>query len=768
MPPKQVHQKLTVGKRKDEKDEYFNRVYLSISEMRNRTLCAGDLVIAKKSITDSSKPNTNTFATYCGVAWPSFTCTPKEIQISSLGRINLKAEIGDHIFLEKQIKEIDSAKQIIVSCPTAEKQPFFTIDSETVITLDENNHKTLNSTKTEEKVDKTSGYKKVGGLKKQIQIIKETVELPLLSPEIFTKYGLVPPRGVLLYGPPGTGKTLIAKAVGEETNASVVTINGSEVASKYYGETESNLADLFEKARKSQPAIIFIDEIDALCPKRDSTTSNTENRVVTSLLTLMDITNNNNDRIVIIGATNRPNSLDEALRRPGRFDREIEISVPSNEERLEIFKVIMKDVPNILSEEELTTISDSCHGFVGADIAALCREAGLNAIKRLYSLETSSKESLEPKIEENSKPNTNQTNKVESDKRTSKGSTKSLLEQNDDNLENSFLKMSLEINLNEKNSGTSDKNINNKEERYGNDRLDQLYLTFNDFVSAAPSVKPSSMREVALEVPKVYWDEIGGQDEVKERLKEAVEWPLKFPELFTRMGIKPPKGILLYGPPGCSKTLVAKALATESKLNFMAVKGPELFSKYVGESEKAVKRLFKRARLSSPSIIFFDEIDALATSRSGSSDSSSVSERVLSQLLSEMDGIEPLVQVTIVAATNRPDIIDHALLRPGRFDRLIYVPPPDYKTRCSIFAIQLKKMVTSPDVSPEALSEMSDGFSGAEVVSLCQEAAMAAMEENIGAEQVEMKHFKSVRLNFKLQITKEMIEFYEEFRLKNL
>ncbi|ORX55872.1 AAA-domain-containing protein [Piromyces finnis] len=552
---------------------------------------------------------------------------------------------------------------------------------------------------TNEEQKENVGYKAVGGLSKQIEIIKNMVELPLKSPEKFTKLGLKLPKGILLYGPPGTGKTLIARAVGAETQSHVICINGPEIISKYYGETETKLRNIFNEAVEKAPSIIFIDEIDALCPKRDESENEVEKRIVATLLTLMDGVDNKESRIdsdseslnkksnhvVLIGTTNRPNSIDEALRRPGRFDREVEIGIPTAESRKEILEVLLRNVPHSLTDEDITRISSVTHGYVGADLAALCREAGLKAIKRMI------------KIKE--------------------------------------------------------------------DYLIDLKVSVEDINGAFKDVRPSAMREIMLEVPKVSWDDIGGQDDIKQKLKESVEWPLQHPESFLRLGIRPPKGILLYGPPGCSKTLMAKALATEAGLNFIAVKGPELFSKWVGESEKAVREVFKKARAASPSIVFFDEIDSLAVRRGG--DESSVADRVLSQLLSELDGIEPLVNVTVVAATNRPDIIDSALLRPGRIDRILYVSPPDETSRIKILQIQTKKMPLDADVDFNALNQKMEGFSGAECVALCQNAAIHAMEEDIHIEKISQRHFEKALKNITPRITKEMIEFYDNFRKKS-
>ncbi|KAI8893192.1 P-loop containing nucleoside triphosphate hydrolase protein, partial [Globomyces pollinis-pini] len=544
------------------------------------------------------------------------------------------------------------------------------------------------------KNDTTNSFDNIGGLKNQITAIREMIEFPLLQPERFHKFGLSPPKGLLLYGPPGTGKTLIARAVASETGAHVIVVNGPEIMSKFYGETELKLKQIFDEAAENSPSIIFFDEIDCLCPKRDDSHSDLEKRVVASLLTLMDGAQTQQGgeapKIFVIGATNRPNSIDPALRRPGRFDREFEIGIPNANERFDILKKLCQKIHHNLTDEELGDVSCIAHGYVGADLAAVCREAGLQCIKRVQR--------------------------------------EAGTEISDDALENDTT----------------------------------LIITKDDMINGMNYVKPSVVREIMLEVPKVYWDEIGGQEEIKQKLKEAVEWPLKHPEKFLKFNIRPPKGVLLYGPPGCSKTLMAKALATEAGLNFLAVKGPELFSKWVGESEKAVQQIFKKARAASPSIIFFDEIDALAVRRAGQE--SSVGDRVLSQLLNEMDGIEPLVNVTIIAATNRPDILDSALLRPGRIDSILYVSPPDFKSREAIFKIQLKKIPHEDSIDISELSRLSEGFSGAETVAVCQNAALLAMQEDINTDTVLESHFlKAIRSTTK-QISNEMLEFYRVFR----
>ncbi|NXE64064.1 SPAT5 protein, partial [Calcarius ornatus] len=485
-------------------------------------------------------------------------------------------------------------------------------------------------------------YDMIGGLGSQLRTIRETVELPLKQPELFKSYGIPPPRGVLLYGPPGTGKTMIAKAIANEVGAHVTVINGPEIISKFYGESESRLRQIFAEASLCHPSIIFIDELDALCPKREGAQNEVEKRVVASLLTLMDGigSEGSEGQLLVLGATNRPHALDAALRRPGRFDKEIEIGIPNAQDRLDILQKLLKRVPHSLTAEQLAHLADSAHGYVGADLAALCKEAGLYALRRALG----------------------------------------------------------------KRPGLWDTAV-----------AGSVMIAFNDFLQGMKDVRPSAMREVAIDVPKVSWSDIGGLEDVKLKLKQAVEWPLKHPESFIQMGIQPPKGVLLYGPPGCSKTMIAKALAHESGLNFLAVKGPELMNKYVGESERAVREIFRKARAVSPSILFFDEIDALAVERGNSSGAGNVADRVLAQLLTEMDGVEQLKDVTILAATNRPDMIDKALLRPGRIDRIIYVPLPDAATRREIFRLHFQSMPVSDDVCLAELVEHTQKYSGAEV-----------------------------------------------------
>jgi len=450
-------------------------------------------------------------------------------------------------------------------------------------------------------------YDDVGDLEEAKQKIRELVELPLKHPELFKRLGIDPPKGILLYGPPGTGKTLLAKAVANETDAYFLPINGPEIMSKFYGESEQKLRDIFQEAKEHAPAIIFIDEIDAIAPRREEVTGEVEKRVVAQLLALMDGLETRGD-VIVIGATNRPNAIDPALRRPGRFDREIEIGVPDKKGRLEILKVHTRNMP-LADDVNLEKLAEITHGYVGADIAALCREAAMKALRRIL-----------PQID---------------------------LEREE---------IPVEV-------------------------LESLKVTMDDFMNAYREITPSALREIEVEVPAVRWDDIGGLHDVKQQLRETVEWPLKYPDAYEKIGVDPPKGILLYGPPGTGKTLLAKAVATESEANFVSIKGPEVFSKWVGESERAIRELFRKARQVAPSVVFIDEIDSIAPMRGLVTTDSGVTERVVSQLLTEMDGLERLEGVVVIAATNRPDIIDPALLRPGRFDRVIYVPPPDEEAR---------------------------------------------------------------------------------------
>ncbi|XP_070613785.1 ATPase family gene 2 protein homolog A [Erythrolamprus reginae] len=537
-------------------------------------------------------------------------------------------------------------------------------------------------------------YDSIGGLGNQLKTIKEMIEFPLKQPDLFRKYGIPPPRGVLLYGPPGTGKTLLARAIANEVDAYFCTVNGPEIISKFYGESEARLRQIFSEASLRQPSIIFIDEIDALCPKREEAQNEVEKRIVASLLTLMDGigSEDNEGQVLVLGATNRPHELDSALRRPGRFDKEIEIGVPNSQDRLDILRKVLSKTPHSLSASDLTQLADGAHGYVGADLAALCKEAGMHALRRI---------------------------------------------------------------------------LRKKENLLDDDVSVSVIINHSDFLQAMNNVRPSAMREVTIDVPKISWSDIGGLEDVKLKLKQAVEWPLKHPESFIRMGIQPPKGVLLYGPPGCSKTMIAKALAHESGLNFLAVKGPELMNKYVGESERAVREIFRKARAVSPSILFFDELDALAVERGSSSSSANVTNRVLAQLLTEMDGIEQLKDVTVLAATNRPDMIDKALMRPGRFDRIIYVPLPDGATRREIFKIQFCKMPISSEVSLDELVIQTEKYSGAEITAVCREAALLALQEDIEAKHVMKEHFQEALVVVTPRIPDSLQKFYEEYQQRS-
>ena len=607
-------------------------------------------------------------------------------------------------------------------------------------------------------------YEDIGGLKDVIQKVREMIELPLKHPEIFEKLGIEPPKGVLLYGPPGTGKTLLAKAVANEANAHFIAINGPEIMSKYYGESEERLREVFKEAEENAPAIIFIDEIDAIAPKREETHGEVEKRVVSQLLTLMDGLKSRG-KVIVIGATNRPDALDPALRRPGRFDRELEVGVPDKQGRKEILQIHTRGMPiepefrrgrviEILEELErndayresaeralmkvknakdeeipeilrsideklydevkgrlidglLEELAEVTHGFVGADLAALAREAAMAALRRLIK----------------------------------------------------------------------EGKIDFEAEHIPKEVLEELKVTRRDFYEALKMVEPSALREVLLEVPNVHWEDIGGLENVKEELREAVEWPLKYPEAFMGLGITPPKGILLYGPPGTGKTLLAKAVANESEANFIAIKGPEVLSKWVGESEKNLREIFRKARQAAPTVIFIDEIDAIAPRRG--TDVNRVTDRLINQLLTEMDGIQENSGVVVIAATNRPDIIDPALLRPGRFDRLILVPAPDEKARLEIFKVHTRNVPLAEDVKLEELAKKTEGYTGADIAAVVREAAMLAMRRGLqegvirpGMKadeirqrvKVTMKDFEEAMKKIGPSVGEETMEYYRKIQ----
>ncbi|MDO8467973.1 MAG: CDC48 family AAA ATPase [Nanoarchaeota archaeon] len=568
----------------------------------------------------------------------------------------------------------------------------------TIIT--ENTEVTLNPKAvdiSDEKIPEIN-YEDIGGLSEEIKKIREMVEIPLKHPEIFERLGVEPPKGVLLHGPPGTGKTLLAKAVATETDANFILLNGPEIISKFYGESEKKIRDIFEEAEKTAPAIIFIDEIDAIAPKREEVTGEVERRVVSQLLTMMDGLKSRG-KVIVIGATNRVNSIDPALRRPGRFDREIAINVPGKEGRLSVLKIHTRGMP-LMKNVKLEEIAAVTHGFVGADLEALAKEAAMGVLRKVLP----------------------------------------------------------DINL--------DAEISIPKEM-----LDKLVINQRDFLDALKIVRPSAMREVLVETPNVDWGSVGGLDNIKMDLKEAVEWPIKSPESFKRMGIRPSRGILLYGPPGTGKTLLAKAVAKESEANFIQVKGPSLLSMWVGKSEEGVRKIFERARQVAPCVIFFDEIDSLA-SRRGLDNGAKVTERVLNQLLAEMDGLEDLNDVLVVAATNRPDMLDPALMRPGRFDKILLVNAPEEEGRFNILKIHAKnvpigdskKLYDEKDKNEILfnLAKKTIGYTGADLESLVREAAMLALRENLDAKIVKKEHFEKAIDKVKPSVTKMTIDTYKK------
>ena len=533
-------------------------------------------------------------------------------------------------------------------------------------------------------------YEDIGGLSDQLGRVREIIELPLKHPELFERLGIHPPKGVLLHGPPGTGKTLIARAVANESGANFFSINGPEIMSKYYGQSEQKLREIFLKAEDSEPSIIFIDEIDSIAPKREEVQGEVERRVVAQLLTLMDGLKERG-HVIVIGATNRLDAVDPALRRPGRFDREINIGVPDKKGRLEILSIHTRGMPLGMDDEKktqfLTEIANLTYGFVGADLAALARESAMNALRRYL-----------PEIDLD-KP------------------------------------IPMEI-------------------------LEKMSVTEDDFMEALKGIEPSSLREVTIEIPNVKWEDIGGLEAVKSELREAVELPLLKPDVFKRLGIRASKGFLLYGPPGVGKTLLAKAVASESNANFISVKGPEVLSKWVGESEKAVREIFKKAKQVAPTIVFLDEIDSIAPSR-GTYGDSGVTERIVNQLLTSLDGIEVLQGVVVIAATNRPDIIDNALLRAGRFDKLVYIPPPDKESRYNILKVHTKNMPLNKDVDLKRIAEKTDGYVGADLENLCREAGMMAYRQNSDATEVTEKNFSDALKVIRPSVDEDVIKFYK-------
>ena len=686
----------------------MNEIILKIEETPQQHIGRGRAIIDPKIIEDQ-KWNTGQILelsynkkTHVKL-WPG---APEEygsgiIKIDGMARQNIGAGIGDKISLK--IVEVVNAEQIVLSPTekiTAEglqdymihnylNHVFTTGDSislntqmggkiqfivtstkpsKPVLVIENTVFKLGTMTKAIDSSVPRITYDELGGLKNEVQKIREMVELPMRHPELFEKIGVEAPKGVLLYGPPGTGKTLLAKAVAGETNAHFISISGPEIMGKHYGESEERIREIFTQAEENAPSIIFIDEIDSIAPKRDEVSGELEKRIVSQLLTLMDGMKSRG-KVVVIAATNRPDSIDSALRRPGRFDREIEIGIPDDEGRFDILSIHTRGMP-IDEKVDLKQIAKTTHGFVGADLEVLSKEAAMRSLRRILP----------------------------------------------------------EIDLDE--------------EKISSEILQKIQITSDDFREALKEVKPSALREVQVQIPDVSWNDVGGLDELKEELKEAVEWPIKYKDAYDYVDVESPKGILLHGPPGTGKTLIAKALAKMTESNFISIKGPELLSKWVGESEKGVREIFRKARQAAPCIIFLDEVDALVPRRGSGGSESHVTESVVSQILTEIDGLEELNDVLIIGATNRLDIVDEALLRPGRFDRIIEVPNPDSKGRAHIFKIHTKKKPLGNDVNITKLVELTNGFSGAEIGAVTNRAAITALKRHVSGKSQNLKEIK--------------------------
>ena len=686
----------------------MNEIILKIDEIPQQHVGRGRAIVDPKIIEDQ-KWNTGqilelTYNKKTHVKlWPG---TPEEygagiIKIDGITRQNIGAGIGDKISLNSV--EAVNAEQIVLS-PTEKiaaeglqeymiynylNHVFTTGDSislntqmggrvqfivtstkpsKPVIVTENTVFKLGTMTKAVDASVPRITYDELGGLKNEVQKIREMVELPMRHPELFDKIGVEAPKGVLLYGPPGTGKTLLAKAVAGETNAHFISLSGPEIMGKYYGESEERIREIFTQAEENSPSIVFIDEIDSIAPKRDEVSGEVEKRIVSQLLTLMDGMKSRG-KVVVIAATNRPDSIDPALRRPGRFDREIEIGIPDDEGRFDILSIHTRGMP-IDEKVDLKQISKTTHGFVGADLEVLSKEAAMRSLRRILP----------------------------------------------------------EIDLDE--------------DKISSEILQRIQITSEDFRDALKEVRPSALREVQVQIPNVSWDDVGGLDQLKEELREAVEWPIKHKEAFDYVNVETPKGILLHGPPGTGKTLIAKALAKMTESNFISIKGPELLSKWVGESEKGVREIFRKARQAAPCIIFLDEVDSLVPRRGSGDSGSHVTENVVSQILTEIDGLEELHNVLIIGATNRLDIVDEALLRPGRFDRIIEVPNPDAKGRKHIFEIHTKKKPLASEVNITKLVELTDGFSGAEIAAVANRAAITALKRYIKGQSQNVKDIK--------------------------
>ena len=574
------------------------------------------------------------------------------------------------------------------------------VTDSTEIEISERPAEQLSETAAEETGTPTVTYEDIGGLDDELEQVREMIELPMRHPELFQQLGIEPPKGVLLHGPPGTGKTLMAKAVANEIDAHFTDISGPEIMSKYYGESEEQLREVFEEAAENAPAVVFIDEIDSIAPSRGETSGDVERRVVAQLLSLMDGLEERNE-VVVIGATNRVDALDPALRRGGRFDREIEVGVPDKEGRTEILQVHTRGMP-LAEDIDIEQYAENTHGFVGADIEQLAKEAAMNALRR-----------IRPELD---------------------------LEQD-------------EIDAT---------------------TLERLEVSRDDFKQALKGIEPSALREVFVEVPDVTWDRVGGLDDTKERLRETIQWPLEYPQVFEQMDMQAAKGVLMYGPPGTGKTLLAKAIANEAQSNFISIKGPELLNKYVGESEKGVREVFEKARSNAPTVVFFDEIDSIAGERGRNAGDSGVGERVVSQLLTELDGLEELEDVVVIATTNRPDLIDPALLRPGRLDRHVHVPVPDAEARRKIFEVHTRDKPLAEGVDLADLADRTDGYVGADIEAVCREASMAAsrefinsvspeeVDDTIGNVRVTREHFQQALEEVGASVDAELRERYEQ------
>ncbi|KAE8227080.1 hypothetical protein CF319_g428 [Tilletia indica] len=755
-----------------------SRILVNAETLRNRKIYAGQAIALHAVGQEGGKP------VLAGVAWPSFTLTSNSIQIVQDADLPSSLKSGDNVLLKSVTSSIPIAslklrissggsvtkvEQILLIClakealvdttfalfgdrfvlrlqgssyiaelASAVDDSGNTIDSTSVLRISRATSIALEQGSKEAVaqdpsvttgLDQGRSYEDLGGLDRQVEEIRELVELPLRRPELFSQYGLRPPKGVLLFGPPGTGKTTLARLAAASVNAHVLVINGPELSSSFHGETEQRLRAVFAEAKRRSPCVIVIDEIDALAPRRDEGTGEggggqsgageVERRTVATLLTLLDgveqpsssksktagdeSSTDETPRVVVIAATNRPNAIDPALRRPGRLDREIEIGIPNAINRGAILRVMLRKVPHCVSEEQIDEIAGQTHGYVGADLSSLVREAGMHVIRRVSKASSSSVDVSQA-------------------------------------MEGLFL---------------------TTEERPSSFKPE--LLNYADLQAAKHIIRASAMREITLDPPKVYWRDIVSTGDTQLRVREAVEWPLKHAPAFRRLGIRPPRGVLLYGPPGCSKTMIAQALATESGLNFLSVKGPELYSKYVGESERAVRELFRKARAAAPSVVFLDEIDALTTTRGDGS--GSVGDRVIASLLTELDGVESVADIVVVAATNRPQVIDPALLRPGRLDRLLYVCPPDVAARRRIFELQTSKMaIASQGIDLDGLAALTEGSSGAEIMSICQEAGMMALAEDIDAAEIKQSHFEVAAKSVRRRITPALVASYEAWR----